>query len=347
MSGVVAAGGDLIYTGRYVSTDGGRTWTRNDQGIAAGDARFGLVAQNLPGRGSGLRLVALNNSPDSGPDGLFRSHGGRRWRRLPLAAPRSVIDAGAPIVVAVGEAVVRSEDGGDTWRVVSSAPPYASGLRSNLTRPEYLVLHAFEANDELGDVALWTSDDAGATWRRSSEGLPTACVHVTAVDVCPGFSAYAVDPFDSKRRWIATQGSIFYHPPLFISTDAGASWHVQTEALPDVLALAADPQVKDRLLAGTSSGLFVSEDGGEHWRTLGNGLPDSAAILHFAHDARVATWYAATAERGIYRSLDSGANWTLLPDAPNLEYPAITVDPRTPGALLAAFRAQGVWLWTP
>src|SRR5262249_25919982 len=105
--------------------------------------------------------------------------------------------------------------------------------------------------------------------------------------------------------------------------------------------------VKDRLLAGTYEGLFLSEDGGEHWRPYGNGLPNGAGILHLARDARSGTWYAATFEQGIYCSLDDGANWTTLPGAPDLEYPTIEVDPRTPGALFAAFRGQGVWLWTP
>ncbi|HEV7786423.1 MAG TPA: hypothetical protein VGQ28_13845 [Thermoanaerobaculia bacterium] len=346
---LLAAGGDHLYTGHYASTDGGRTWTRRDRGIATGDARFGLVAQDLSARDGGLRLVALHAPLDGGGAGkLSRSRGGRIWRGIPMPeGTDSIIDAGAPVVVAAGRAgVSRSQDGGDTWHVVPSGPPEASYFQSDLTRPRYLALHAFEQVDS-DSVAFWTSDDAGATWRRSSEGLPIACEHI-GTDVCHGFNGYGVDPFDPTRRWVAAQRDLFVdHPPLYVSTDAAASWHVLTEDVPPILALAPDPKVKDRLLAGTESGLQVSEDGGEHWHPLGNGLPDGAVIDRFARDPRSATWYAATTGHGIYRSSDGGANWTLLPGAPDLEYPAIAIDPRTPGSLLAAFRDQGIWLWTP
>ena len=70
-------------------------------------------------------------------------------------------------------------------------------------------------------------------------------------------------------------------------------------------------------------------------------------IRQFAYDPRIAAWYAATFEHGIYRSLDGGVHWTLLAGAPDLDAPTIAVDPRLPPALLAAFRGQGIWLWTP
>ncbi|HEX4964513.1 MAG TPA: hypothetical protein VF173_27100 [Thermoanaerobaculia bacterium] len=346
---LLAAGGDLLYSDRYVSMDAGRTWTRRDRGIATGDARFGLVAQELPVQGGALRLVGVNVPLDSGPDGLFRSHGGRSWKRSLLLAGRaaSVADTGAPTLVATGEGnVLHSQDGGDTWSVVPASPPQAILLRSDLTQPRYLTVDVHEDNGGDGDLAVWTSDDAGATWRRAS-GLLQDCTSFLGSSLCLGYTAYAVDPFDPSRRWIANQANFDVLPLLYVSTDAGASWRVSTGDLPGILALAADPKVQGRLLAGTYEGLLGSDDGGDHWHPLGTGLPDGAGIRHLARDARSATWYAATFEHGIYRSLDGGAHWTLLPGAPDLDTPSITVDPRSPGALLAAFRGQGVWLWTP
>ncbi|HSS78652.1 MAG TPA: hypothetical protein VLV54_18160 [Thermoanaerobaculia bacterium] len=347
---VQAAGGDVLYSGRHLSTDGGRTWTRRDRGITTGDARFGLAAQVHTSIGGSLHLVALDAPFGNSPDGLFRSHGGESWKKIPMPeGAASVIDAGAPAVVAAGPGgISRSQDGGDHWHVVPSGPPHAAGLLSDLTRPRYLAVLAFEDIGPFGSVAFWISDDAGATWRRASEGLDIACSHVASVDYCLGFTGYVVDPFDSKRRWVSAEGAFFQaHPPLSLSTDAGASWRVLTEELQEIVTLAADPKIKDRLLAATVGGLFVSEDGGAHWHSLGVGLPDGAIVIHFARDERSATWFAATLADGIYRSTDGGAKWTLLPGAPDRESPAIAIDPRTPGALLTAFRGQGVWRWTP
>jgi photosystem II stability/assembly factor-like uncharacterized protein len=352
-TGVVAPGGEVLYTGGvegiglYASKDGGHTWTPSDQGITAGDLRYGFVAQRLPGGGVGRRLLALNTPSGGSPDGIYRSDGGKDWIKTPLQEPSQVVDAGGSTVLVLDRrGVIRSQDGSGTWTVVTSAPPGVLALRSNVTQPRYVALVAFENNGAYGNVPLWTSDDGGATWRRSSNGLPIVCTHIASVDVCPDFPAYAVDPFNPNRRWVSSIDTYPSQPRIFVSEDAGASWRVVATSLARTLSLATDPLVQGRVLAGTEGGLFVSEDGGQNWLSLGD-LPNGALIRQFARDASSATWYAATTDQGIYRSLDNGVSWTLLAGAPDHDSPTIAVDPRRPTALLATFRGQGVWRWTP
>jgi len=359
-TGVVAAGGDVVYTGsvtagfqaqgQYVSTDGGRTWRPIGQGIAAGDVRAGLVAQHLPAgapAGGVRRLVGLEAQDIEIQTALFRSDRGRTWVKLSPREPRSVVDAGGTSIVALAEAgVLRSVNGGETWSAVPSAPRQAGGLESDLLRPQYVSVRAFEDVGDFGRLAFWTSDNGGAFWQRSSDRLPIGCSHVASVDVCPSFIGYTVDPFNSRRRWVVEAGTFYSEPVLFLSVNAGASWQRVASTSPSILELAADPKVKDRLLAGTFSGLLVSRDSGRHWHALGD-LPQGALIRQFAYDARQAAWYVATSRHGIYRSLDGGSHWTLLAGAPDLDAPTIAIDPRGPSALLAAFRGQGVWRWTP
>lgn len=349
-AGVVAAGGELLYTGSvqgpglYVSPDGGRTWSPIDQGIAAGDPRDGFVAQRLPG--GGRRLFALAAPNGGSPDAVWRSDGGRDWTALPFEVPVAIAGAGGSTILVLDDrGVVRSQNGGDNWQVVASAPPPFSGLLSNVTQPGYVALQAFEPDNAYGKIPLWVSDDGGATWHRSGPGLPIICSHQASVDVCPHFTAYAVDPFNPSRRWVFSLDLYPSQPRVFLSEDAGASWH-STAVLPHVFALVADPVVEGRLLAGTDGGFFVSEDGGQSWLPFGD-LPDGAVVRQLIRDAGSATWYAATIDRGIYRSLDGGAHWTLLAGAPDHDNPVIAVDPRRPTALLAAFRGQGVWRWAP
>ncbi|MEA2599900.1 MAG: hypothetical protein QOF89_892 [Acidobacteriota bacterium] len=359
--GVVAAGGSVLYTsisnaaegkGISVSRDGGRTWSPADRGIATGELRRGFVAQGS--------LFGLN-TPPSGTELniLSRSPNGRDWEMLSRQQPTAVAGAGGSALVAVdSRGVLWSPDAGNTWNLSPSAPAprffgfgtSLAGLRANQTQPQFVALLVFEADENSGKIALWISPDRGATWRRSSDGLPIACGHYASIDVCPRIlaNAYAVDPFHPNRQWIAFGLPTFPFPQtsIFRSEDAGLTWHVVTADLP-ALALVPDPKVEGRLLAGTDGGLFVSQDGGAHWLLTGSGLPDDVAIPQLLYDARSATWYAATAGAGIYRSLDGGAQWTLLAGAPDLDAPAIALDPGDPTALLAAFRSQGAWRWTP
>lgn len=352
--GVIAAGGERLYTGDdgglslFTSADGGRTWTATDHGIIAGDLRDGLIAQRPPGGGPRRRLVALNTPLSGNPDELYRSDGGQSWMKVTLAPgePVTIAGAGGSTVLAGGEdGVLRSTDNGMTWTVLPS-PQGVQAFRSDPVQPRYPALLAFQPDDAYGQLALWTSDDAGATWRRSSDGLPIPCSHIASVDVCPAFPAYAVDPFNPSRRWISNYEAYPLSPRIFVTEDAGATWHLATSDLTRTLALAADPQTPGRLLAGRDGGLFVSTDGGLHWSPLGD-LPDGAVIRQFAWDPLSASWYAATIAHGIYRSLDGGAHWTLLAGAPDHDNPTIAVDPRRPTALLAAFAGQGLWRWTP
>ncbi len=354
-TGVVAAGGSVIYTGDgfvgglSVSRDGGRSWMAVDGGIAAGSTGA-LVALPPPGGGAARRLLVLAAASDDGegPFQLYRGDG-RNWAASSVD-PLSLIGAGGSIALgAYGGGVVRSLDAGGTWTAVPAAPSGVQSLLPDLARPRAVALHALtflSDDDSFGHVFLWMSDDAGATWRQAGPGLPAACTHVASVDLCPSLTAYAVDPFDPRRRWVTEIDSFPEKPRVFRSKDGGASWREVARDLPVAHAIAADPETEGRLLAATDGGLFTSVDGGVHWLPLGD-LPDGAGLSQLARDPRTATWYAATTGRGIFRSLDGGDHWTLLSGAPDLRNPKIAIDPRRPTALLGAFRGQGVWRWTP
>ena len=356
-AGIVAASGGTLYTGGnrmshglFVSFDAGRSWQARHTGIAAGDLRPGLAAQRPPQGGAGRRVVALEDHFNADGLSVVRSDGGRDWTPS-LPAASELVDAGpATLLAAGGQRVERSADGGETWSPSGAAPTSVFGLRGSAPGSPFLALDAFEDEGPVGSMALWTSDNAGLSWRRSSGGLPIECVHAASVDWCPTFAPYLVDPFDPDRRWVARAGTFPFAPRLFRSLDGGASWQPMPESLAAIGALAADPEVPGRLLAGTAGGLFFSADGGEHWLSAGAGgpgLPDGAEVRQLLRNSRSGTWYAATNAHGIFRSLDAGASWTLLAGAPDLEAPTIAVDPRQPESLLAAFAGQGLWRWTP
>ncbi len=351
--GVVAASATLLYTGGsrasqglYASADAGRTWRPLQHGIAAGDLRQGLAVQRPPQGGVGRRVVGLQLLPGVDFPAVFYSGGGKVWTRTPELGEVLADAGGSTLVAASNETVRRSRDGGATWSPIPGAPAAVFGLRAGAASSPFLALDSFEEGGDYGRMALWLSDDAGASWRRASEGLPIDCTHAASVDWCPRFSPYAVDPFDPRRRWVAFGGS-FFAPRIFRSDDSGASWQLATADLAAITALAADPRVPGRILAGTAGGLFESADGGLHWLSLGEDLPAGSQVLQLLPDLRYGIWYASTAAHGLYRSPDGGATWTPLMGQPDLESPTIALDPRRAEALLAAFAGQGLWRWTP
>src|SRR5215470_14767669 len=61
-------------------------------------------------------------------------------------------------------------------------------------------------------------------------------------------------------------------------------------------------------------GVIASDDGGRAWRQSNQGMPETAAthiLLDARSDAGKRTLYVAAFGRGIYRSIDGGATWTL------------------------------------
>ena len=57
-------------------------------------------------------------------------------------------------------------------------------------------------------------------------------------------------------------------PPLFISDDAGRTWHESGGGLPPGTAIAIDPDDPDRIVFASDSRLFLSESGGRFWHAL-------------------------------------------------------------------------------
>jgi uncharacterized repeat protein (TIGR01451 family) len=107
------------------------------------------------------------------------------------------------------------------------------------------------------------------------------------------------------------------------SNDAGDTWQSGTTGGGDtVMHFASSPGNPDLIVASTSPpGMYRSIDGGEAWLPASAGLPpqSTALALAFATTAP-ATVYAAIEsldgngdcciQHGVYRSLDSGANWS-------------------------------------
>lgn len=175
--------------------------------------------------------------------------------------------------------VIRSNDGGATW-----TPIGASGVD----------FHAM-AVSPADPARIWgswrgqmmRSDDGGAQW------APVGALAAAAL---------AGHPSDRDIVYASTGKA------LQRSDDGGVTWTAQSAD--PVIGLAVDPNAPTTLYGGIKGGALRSTDGGRTWErtTLVAGT-----VAYFAtHATAPGLVYAASYERGIYQSADSGATWTTI-----------------------------------
>ena len=211
----------------------------------------------------------------------------------------------------------RSIDGGSTWALSTSGLWVATlrGLELDRQSPE--VIYGIDAQAQNAE-RLVRSRDRGATWQRAPVLLAEGRAFLTDV---------AVDPHDS-RHLLAT--SAIWRSSnlngLLSSEDDGASWTFRD--LPGRCLrgseIAFDPLRPGRVwlsaglaapLCGVSCPNGVSDDAGESWRCFDLVDPEDRA-LHLVPSPFVGDLILAIGTQGIYRSTNSGEDWSRVAEPP-------------------------------
>jgi len=316
------------FGGVFVSSDGGASWE----------------ARGLKGV-SQSRIWIDPSQPNTvyafGSSGFFRTlDGGLNWTRPNL--PRSLLfrfafavgSDGTDFVWFSSGEVFRSRDGGESWVLASSSPPF-SDVRAIVPDPTTpAVLYA------LAPGGLFRSADGGSSWEPRGGGSALSL---------------AFDPRDAAVLYAGAVGGVWK------SADAGRTWqpigvHPPFSATASVVALAVDPQTSTTIYSGTlnssgdfDEGFYRSEDGGTTWDRSNKGLPGVGVVAFAADPSSPAVIYAATSYPGtgsVYKSRDSGASWekTGPRDLPNAS--ALAIDPVNPATLYvgtSVYPPQGSW----
>ncbi|NOY81434.1 MAG: hypothetical protein GXP31_10575 [Kiritimatiellaeota bacterium] len=248
--------------GIYRSDDLGRHWrlVRNAAFLRghAQNEYFAFDPQTA-GKSGCMTVYALTHDA-----GLLRTRdGGRTWKQV---GPRKIIGnavlrdgrTGRLWLAADG----RSDDGGATW--TEAAPPFRPVLG--------LALHPREADTAwtaLGKHGVWVTRDGGATWKKTSTGLPGS---VTWVRI-------SVSPADPSRLYV--EANLWGGPWPYWSNDGAATWHRTESREPGFYGagiyfaegLAVHP--RDPLTAFHLFPVRRTTDGGRTWRLFGNGVSGS------------------------------------------------------------------------
>jgi len=167
-----------------------------------------------------------------------------------------------------------------------------------------------------GTANLFFSDDGGASWSYSGNGIDTS-------DRNCFLPPYLIDPADPDRMLYATHR-------IYESTNAGQSWSPLSGDLTTgtgaVRSLAIAPSDSSVIYAATNDGnLAVSTDGGANFQTVLTNLPGWPRVTReiCVHPTDPQTAYLAVAAFGVEqlrRTTDGGMTWNALdqnlPDVP-------------------------------
>ena len=316
--------------GLYKTTNGGRSWTRTDEGLE----EYGIVTlmgdPNLPFRfwlgGAAARGAFM--SPDGGDTFIFAPSLASHYSMIIVSGRRPPYPLYQTSTQIFGE-LMKSEDLGRTWTLQKSQ--FLRGI-SQETRDTGLYVEsglthihlpglAIDPNDDnrlyVGNVHdayqpvdfnltgahIFRSTDGGATWTESSEGFPIA----TQTSI--GF--ILVDPTDSNVVYVATT----VHESttaigVYRSDDAGGTWSPATTGLSslDIRHLAADPVNSGTVYAATGSGVYKSTNRGNRWQQANAGITTTEVFTLAMSPANPNILYAATAD-GVFKTKNGGSDW--------------------------------------
>ena len=258
--------------GVWKSLDGGLTWAASNTGM--GNA---IVGRMLIHPTNNAVLFAATSS------GVYKTtDAGASWYKTKGGNFKEIVfEPGNPDVIyaATGGIFNRSEDGGETFSVITNGLP--GGARG--------VIAVSAANPEIVYFLLTNQDSFKGIYQSTDSGL-SFTVRSTSPNImawdCNGGSGgqswydldIAVDPANAN---VIFAGGV----NCFKSTDGGLSWFITshwyggcgvTSVHADLHVLEYNP-INNRLYAGNDGGIYWTANSGQMWTEITNGLVISQA----------------------------------------------------------------------
>ena len=366
------------FGGIYKSTDRGRTWSLKRTGFppCSPNRRTVIVSRIIwDAKGTVWASVGAPRYCNMGRGELYCSvDDGETWRNVvppgamdkAWAAMDMILVGDAILVSTPTNGVIRSEDGGRSWRPANAGLPHLRTRRfaQSSKNPDriYLTLRGKPGETPWNSPPM-RSDDGGRSWRPCGvKGLERQTGRTGARDMeCSWYDRVAVAPDDPDTVYLA--GGSWWCKGVWKSTDGGATWVRKFSGKENsgwlknwndaAQCLTVSPLPPYAVTFGTGCAVYRSTDGGETWgqrytRENTDGSSRSAGLeLTCMHSIQPSTgrkgrFYFNYFDVGVFRVDDYGKSFRqIMKGVPKYwDCFAVAEDPKDATHLYGAF---GTW----
>jgi photosystem II stability/assembly factor-like uncharacterized protein len=200
------------------------------------------------------------------------------------------------LFIAISDYVLRSTDGGHSWKALVNGLDNKHDLSSIAISPSFHTDKTLFLSS-LGD-GIYKSQDGGDSWTTLGKGLSD--LKISLLSISPNYRS------DRTVLAAGTDGG------LFRSEDGGDGWHRVIDDGTKITALAFSPDLSGALVvSGDDRGRLYFSDNGEVWQPAGQ-IPQAGAITviaispNFSSDG---TFFIGTERGGVFRTVDGGASF--------------------------------------
>jgi photosystem II stability/assembly factor-like uncharacterized protein len=340
----------------YVATASGGLWKTETAGTIwepifdkEGSYSIGSVALDPANPNVVWVGTGENNSQRSVAfgDGVYKSlDGGRNWENVGLETSEHIgmiaidprdsnvvyVAAQGPLWNSGGErGLYKTTDGGATWERVLhvSDDTGINEVHLDPRDPDVIYAPAYQRRRHVWTLvnggpesAIYKSTDAGATWRKLTEGLPKVDMGKIGMDISPADPDVVYAVIEAQRD----AGGFFR------STDRGESW----EKMSDYVSgspqyyneIFADPVDVDRVYA-MDTFMHITLDGGKTFKRVGEKKKhvDNHALWIDPEDT---DHLIVGCDGGLYETFNRGADYRFFENLPITQFYRVSVDTSKP-----------------
>ena len=342
----------------YVAVGSGNVWKTVNNGttwtpIFDDQAAYSLGKVELDP--SNPNLVWVGTGEDVGGrhvgygDGIYRSEdGGQSWTNMGLTDSQHIsiilvhpdnsdvvwVAAQGPLWASGGDrGLYMTEDGGQTWTKTLGDDEWVSvtDIELDPRNPDVMYAATWQRHRTVAKYlgggpgsGIHKSTDGGKTWTELTHGLPESNMGKIGLAVSPHDPdvVYAAIELDRKTGGV------------FMSTDRGASWTKQSDAVAGATGphyyqeLFASPHHEGRLYLMDAS-MQVSEDHGKTFYRMNEQYKhgDNHAIAFKPNDP---DYVLFGTDGGLYETFDLEKSWKFVENLPVTQYYKVAVDDAEP-----------------